>query len=408
MPVEARDLFGRLSVLVIALHHQRSADDDFAALACRQKLALLVHHAHLGQGRRSSRRSKTPMGDRSIGVEVILRRHGRDHHRRLGLTEQLRHDWPDLVDRLLQLRSGNRRGSVPEALQRASIGPGEFWILQEHVDQGRRQERMGDAAPLDEAEKLGEIRLGHDDDPAAQGQYRETQDAGRMSQWRERKIDGAAIERIAHQRQGGHRLQIAPREHHAFGLTGGSAGPRNHRNIVCRRDLDRFIVDAVEPRIERRREGRRLVEADKKRKLGQVGAHLLHERRVSAVEDQARAVEGVEDEAVLGRLIARVDRTPDGAGARDAEDAGECDRVIARQDRHLVARLDAGTSKRPGDAPGEALHVAVGHVSFAHGQAGRGGPERSALVQIVDQPHGALRASSFGAAEVPPHGRTRN
>ena len=251
---------------------------------------------------------------------------------------------------------------------------------------------MGDATALNQIEKLGEIRFRHNDDPAPERQDRETQDAGGVGERRQGEIDRAAFERIAHQRERGHRLQIAPRKHDAFGLAGGAAGARDHRDVVRGRDLERLVADAIEPRIQRRREGHRLVEADKKGKLGQVGPHLLHERRVSAMEDQARAVESVEDEAVLGRLVARIDRTPDGAGARDAEDAGKGDGIIAREDRHFVARLDAGPLKRAGDAPGDALHVGVGHIPFAHGQAGSLGPERSAFVEIVDQPHRALHA----------------
>ncbi len=136
-----------------------------------------------------------------------------------------------------------------------------------------------------------------------------------MSERRQSEIDRAAFERIAHQRERRHGLQIASRKHDAFGLASGAAGARDHRNVVRGRDLERLIANAIEPRIERRREGHRLIEADKKRQLGQVGPHLLDERRVRAMKNQARAVESVEDEAVLGRLVARIDGTPDGAGA---------------------------------------------------------------------------------------------
>ena len=205
---------------------------------------------------------------------MIPRRHGRDHHRRLGLAEQLRHHRPDLVDRLFQARHGYRRRAVPEALQRASVGCGELGILQEHVDQGWRQERMGDATALNEIEKLGEIGFRHNDDPPPERQDRETQDAGGVGERRQSEIDRAAFERIAHQRERGHRLQIAPRKHDAFGLAGGAAGARDHRDVVHGRDLERLIADAIEPRIQRWREGHRLVEADEKRQLGQVGPHL--------------------------------------------------------------------------------------------------------------------------------------
>ena len=90
------------------------------------------------------------------------------------------------------------------------------------------------------------------------------------------------------------------------------------------------------------------VEADQGGELGQVRRDLGDQRRERGGEDQAAAVEQVEQLAVLGRLVARVDRAPDRAGPADAEHAAEGDRVVAGQDRDLVARPDARPGQRPG------------------------------------------------------------
>jgi hypothetical protein len=54
------------------------------------------------------------------------------------------------------------------------------------------------------------------------------------------------------------------------------------------------------------------------------------------VKQQQAAIERIEDELVFCRLVAWIDRTPDGSGARNAEYAGKGDRIVARQDRDLL------------------------------------------------------------------------
>jgi hypothetical protein len=111
-------------------------------------------------------------------------------------------------------------------------------------------------------------------------------------------------------------------------------------------------------------------------------------RREAAVEQQQAAIERVEDELVFRRLVARIDRTPDRSGARNAEDAGEGERVVAGQDRDFLSGRDAGIREAFGDPIAQLLDVAIAQILAVHGQAGGVGAERGALIQIVDQPHG--------------------
>ena len=119
--------------------------------------------------------------------------------------------------------------------------------------------------------------------------------------------------------------------------------------------------------------GTAAVEADQRGDLRQVRRDPADQRREGPLEDQAGAVEQVEQLAVLRGLVARVDRAPHRPGPGDAEHAAERDRVVGGQDRHLVARPDARPGQGPGDRRGQPLHVARSCGSARHGQA-RGAP----------------------------------
>ncbi len=76
---------------------------------------------------------------------------------------------------------------------------------------------------------------GHDHDLAAAGQDREAQHAGRVGQRRQGEVHRAAVERVAHQRDRRHRLEVAVGEHHALGPPGGAAGADQGDDVVRRR-----------------------------------------------------------------------------------------------------------------------------------------------------------------------------
>ena len=190
----AAGLGGGLGVLVVARHHQRAAHADLAALAARQLAAVARPGSPRAPAARAGRRTTAARrAPAAVGVEVVGRRHHRDHHRRLGLAEQLRHHRADPVQRLLEPGRRHRRGAVPEALQRAR-GPSRRApsCAEHHVDQRRRQERVGDPVPLDQREEPADVGRAHDHDLAAERQDREAQHAGGVGQRREREVDRAA------------------------------------------------------------------------------------------------------------------------------------------------------------------------------------------------------------------------
>ncbi len=72
-------------------------------------------------------------------------------------------------------------GAAPyqKQLQRGQVGAVELGGVQHHVDQRRRQERVADPVPLDQAEERADVRRPHHDDLAAEGEHREAEHARR-------------------------------------------------------------------------------------------------------------------------------------------------------------------------------------------------------------------------------------
>ena len=97
----------------------------------------------------------------------------------------------------------------------------------------------------------------------------------------------------------------------------------------------------------------------------------------------------VEDELVLGRLVARVDRTPDRSRRATCRTRRRT-RCGSLPDR--IATLSPGGDARAvepaRDAMAEPLHLARRRGPRLHRQARRVGAQRGALVEIVDQAHG--------------------
>ncbi len=209
-----------------------------------------------------------------------------------------------------------------------------------------------------------------------------------MGQRGQRQIGRAPDERVAHQRDGRHRLEVAIGQDHALGDAGRAPGADDHHRVVGRLDGFDDRLHAVEPGLQRRPERGLGVQADQQPQLRQVGCDPLDQRGERTLEDQGDAVEEVELGPVLIGLVARVDRAPDGAGPRDPEDAGEGDRVVAGQDRDLVAGPDPRAAQAPCDLRAQALHLPVGQRLVAGHQARLVGAQRSPLVEVVDQAHG--------------------
>ena len=127
---------------------------------------------------------------------------------------------------------------------------------------------------------------------------------------------------------------------------------------VGRRPVDRPVASRKcvpgQRALDRRRRGRPAVV-----ELGQVGAIASTSGANDAWKISAVAVEEVEQLAVLGRLVARVDRAPHRAGAADAEHAGEATGSLADRIATLPPGRDAAARQGRGDPARGRLHLGV-------------------------------------------------
>jgi hypothetical protein len=105
-------------------------------------------------------------------------------------------------------------------------------VGEQHVDERRREEGVGDVVPPDQLQELAEVRGGHDDDLAAQRHDGETEYAGRVGERGEGEIHRPLAERVAHQRERRHGLQVAAGQHHALGPARGAAGADDHGEVA--------------------------------------------------------------------------------------------------------------------------------------------------------------------------------
>ena len=215
-------------------------------------------------------------------------------------------------------------------------------MIQQHIDDGWRQECVRDLVACDQIKEFPDIRMMHDHHPASERHDRKTQHTGGVRQRRECKVARTPLERIAHQGQRRHRFDVASREHHAFGFARCSASAGYERKIINGIALKGLAVDIGKPTLERRRERHIGVETYELAELRQMRPKFVDHRREAAVKQQQAAIERIEDELVFCRLVAWIDRTPDGSGARNAEDAGKGDRIVAGQDRDFLPGGNAG------------------------------------------------------------------
>jgi hypothetical protein len=89
-----------------------------------------------------------------------------------------------------------------------------------------------------------------------------------------------------------------------------------------------LVTEAVQPLPEGGAARRPGVQADERGEAGQIPGYLSDQRREGALEDQAGAVEEIQELTVLGGLVAGIDRAAYGAVPRDAEHAAERHRVV--------------------------------------------------------------------------------
>ena len=201
-------------------------------------------------------------------MHVLLWRHGRDHHRRLGLAKQLTEHRTDPADHLL--KPGHRHGgsSVPEALQRRQVFRRQVGVPEQHVDKGWWQEGVRNPVLLDQREELGKVGPGHDDDLTPERHDREAEHARRVGEWRERQVHRPSLERIAHQGERRHRFDVPAGQHDPLGLARRPACARNHDDVVGRIGLPGFGAHLAQPLIERHGKRDGGVQANQRRELG--------------------------------------------------------------------------------------------------------------------------------------------
>ena len=190
-------------------------------------------------------------------------------------------------------------------------------------------------------------RARHHDDLAADRHHRETQHTRRVGQRRHREVDrasalrspsgggGVGAEGVAHERQGGHRLDVAVGELHALGPPRGAPGADDHDGVVRRgvREVVLGISPAAEPASS--------VEADED------GSPGVRDLRVRACVEQADAVEQDEQLRFSAELRGSMGHhtAPRRAMPKTRERAG----VVAGQDPTLSPAGDARARERPGD-----------------------------------------------------------
>ena len=259
---------------------------------------------------------------------------------------------------------------------------------QGHVDQRRRQERVGDPVPCDVLEEAADVGRPHHHDLAAEGQHREAEHAGRVGQRREGEVDRPPLERVAHQRDRRHRLEVGAGEHHALGPAGGAAGADDHGQVLGRsRSSSRSAAArrGTRPRSAPRRPGRRgrpawSASGRSPRICATSSAYdawktsARQPNSSSSSRFSAASLRGL-----IGHQTAPTRLIPKTRGERVG--------VVGRQDRHGVAGRDALADQTRGDPPAELLHLGIAPGLAVRGEAGRVRSEGRALVEVVRQLH---------------------
>ena len=132
-----------------------------------------------------------------------------------------------------------------------------------------------------------------------------------------------------------------------FGLPVVPPVPGDHREIVDRLDVD--SGSSARPASQPSKDGANGSSASRQTSvfsLGRSGRDRLDHRREVEWNSSRLQSNWSRMNSVLRRLVARIDRAPHRAGARDAEHAGKRERVVAGQDRDLLAGRDARAVER--------------------------------------------------------------
>ena len=269
-------------------------------------------------------------------------------------------------------------------------------VIDQPAHDGRRREQRQrpDAAP--EREQLGRIDAagGRHHVACACHQVRDGVDAGAVRDGccisdgviATHRID---IDVVAH----AHGHQVAVRQHHALGAAGGAAGVEQPGGVA-----QVALGDGHGKRVGRRGEqggGLRRFQVDLP-----LDATQRFGRHVGGDEGPARAAVGG-DPFDLARVQLGVDRHGDQAGPPQAPHHFQVARVVAREDQHAVARLQAGIARalgQTGAARGPLVVRGVQGIAVQDG--GRIGVLARLTHEQMGQGHAAgLRSFLFADSE---------
>src|SRR5574337_2009447 len=107
---------GRGLTLVVAPHGERDANDDFAAFAAGEQASVIAHDGDLDERRWPPRGTETCPRDGAARVEMILRCHGRNPHRRAVWAEELAHRRADLDEGFFEPRRRDHTSELQSPL----------------------------------------------------------------------------------------------------------------------------------------------------------------------------------------------------------------------------------------------------------------------------------------------------
>ncbi len=227
----------RLRIAPVALHHRRTAHQDLADLAGRQRGIVVGADANVDAGLRGAHRAEARIVATRRGIGDDLARHRGDGHRRLALAVDLRELRSQRRQRGLAVLDVHRRAADDDALQAIETRVPHRGMRDEALDHGRRGEEARAIPALQQRDDLGRIEaagIRHHVHGSRQD-MRQHIETGAMRQRRRVQDRVAGPDRFdVGEKAQAHRQQVAVREHDALGAPGGAAGVEQPRRIVRR------------------------------------------------------------------------------------------------------------------------------------------------------------------------------
>lgn len=287
----------------------------------------------------------------------------------------------------------NRRCSISDQTHAAGIEIGEARMIHQHPEHCGDEEEIGHLVRLDRVENLQGIEDRQEDAGRAR-EEREKQSGEPAYMEKRRGVEKDRAGRRPGQRQGGQLREGDARmaEHHALWLT--RRPPRIYDRGEIRAAAKRIgnSIGDVEPRIAARDSiDSGCTDRHDAAQVRNGGADVRDQRVEKGIDDEDRCFAIDEREGNLGARPARVDRVDDPARPEGAEKIFGIVVPVAGQKRHPVARLDAQSPYRAGEARRPVTQFRPAQPLVAIDK--RDGIRRSLYhsVQTLSQIHGIVR-----------------